>query len=124
MIPVDRGNGYQSVGLYLNGERHTCLLHKIIMLAEYGFIPKDMQVDHINKNKSDNRISNLQILSHAENSRKNNCKLNKLNIEDIKSLFNYFNVSVKTISEMFIVDVKTIYNIINGSYDWMFYDKN
>ena len=39
-----------------------------------GQIPRCKQVDHINENKSDNRIKNLQLLTPQKNSEKSNGK--------------------------------------------------
>jgi len=47
------------------------LLHRIIWQLHYGSIPDNLQVDHINSNKLDNRIENLQLLTLAKNSQRN-----------------------------------------------------
>ena len=38
------------------------------------YLTKDETVDHIDNDKQNDEISNLQILSHADNNRKSNCK--------------------------------------------------
>lgn len=52
------------------------LLHHLVWLWHYGEFPTD-QIDHINQEKTDNRISNLRVVSNTINSR--NKKLNNRN---------------------------------------------
>ena len=47
-----------------NGKKHTVRLHRLIAQAKDGEI-----VDHINRNKLDNRKSNLRIVTQKENFR-------------------------------------------------------
>ena len=42
-------------------------LHRVIWEESNGSIPSGMSVDHINGNKKDNRMENLQLLTAAQN---------------------------------------------------------
>ena len=44
-------------------------LHRFIYSYAYGEIPDGMQVDHINHNGTDNRISNLRLVTTSENNK-------------------------------------------------------
>lgn len=60
-------NGYLKVHLYKNGKQYQPFVHRIV--AE-TFIPKidgKNEVNHINGNKKDNRVENLQWCSRSEN---------------------------------------------------------
>ena len=65
--------GYVSV--YVNNGVNRKMAHKIIWEMFNGTIPEGMELDHINGNPADNRIENLQLLSHHQNTlRKNKSK--------------------------------------------------
>lgn len=62
--------GYLQISLYKDGKRKLFLIHRLVAAA---FLPNEEelpQVDHVNGNKTDNRASNLQWISHVENLRK------------------------------------------------------
>lgn len=54
-------SGYVHINLSSNGVKKQVRAHRVIYMAANGHIPVDMVVDHINNDKSDNRISNLRL---------------------------------------------------------------
>lgn len=58
-------SGYRSITL---GQK-TYLVHRLIAEAFFGGIPVYKEVDHIDRNKSNNAVINLRICSHAMNMR-------------------------------------------------------
>ena len=59
--------GYLCVGLFLNKSRKSQYVHRLVWLAFNGDVPYGMQVNHMNEDKTDNRLENLNILSSQEN---------------------------------------------------------
>jgi hypothetical protein len=55
-------DGYRSINI----NNTNYLSHRLAWFYVYGAFPSD-NLDHINRNRSDNRISNLRIASHKEN---------------------------------------------------------
>lgn len=56
-------DGYVTYSFYNKGYPKILLLHRLIMNC-----PKGMVVDHINRDKLDNRVENLRICTQAQNS--------------------------------------------------------
>lgn len=62
-------NGYVLAKFKLkDGTRHPILWHKVIWQFFNGDIPEGMQINHIDENKSNNALSNLNLLTPKENS--------------------------------------------------------
>ena len=67
--PATRKDGYQQVCLVDNEGKHkTYLLHRVIFEAVTGKpIPEGYEINHRSEVKTENMISNLELVSHKEN---------------------------------------------------------
>ena len=67
--PATLPNGYQVVALYDNeGEKKLYYLHRVVYESVTGEpIPKNLECNHINECKSDNRFCNINLLTPKEN---------------------------------------------------------
>ena len=88
---VNQKGGYFTVLLCKNGVQYTHRIHRLVYENFVGEIPKGHKwhIHHINGNKQDNRVENLELLSSMEHFHKDKEK------HDVKGMNNY-NKYVKT----------------------------
>lgn len=67
IMVVENIRGYLSLNLSRNGKVKHFRVHRLVWEAFNGPIPEDMQVNHINEDKSDNRLENLNLMTPKEN---------------------------------------------------------
>lgn len=65
--PHDTGGYLQTMLKSDNGKYMTVKVHKIVTLAFLGERQKQQEVNHIDGNKHNNNISNLEYCSHSDN---------------------------------------------------------
>ena len=65
--PLISSIGYYLVGLCKNSKVRFYLVHRLVWESFNGQIPENMQVNHINEIKSDNRLENLNLMTPKEN---------------------------------------------------------
>ena len=58
-------NGY--LRTCVSGKPYTNLVHRIVWETFKGPIPSDKVIDHINTNRTDNRLENLRCVTQKEN---------------------------------------------------------
>ena len=66
-------SGYVNVGMYnVAGVRNKTYygVHRLVWEAFNGKIPEGYTIDHINADKKDNRLKNLQLMTIGDNVRK------------------------------------------------------
>tara|TARA_R110002126_G_scaffold263275_1_gene406280 strand:- start:55 stop:528 length:474 start_codon:yes stop_codon:yes gene_type:complete len=62
------GHGYSSVGLSNGGKMKSITVHQLMALTFLNHTPKKgLVIDHIDNNRLNNNIDNLQIITHREN---------------------------------------------------------
>lgn len=75
-----KGHGYMYTMVY----RKFYLNHQIVWLMHYGYFP-ERDIDHINRDKIDNRIENLREISAVCNQRNTNNRRN--NTSGVKGVY-------------------------------------
>lgn len=121
----DDNSGYLQVTLF-SGKNKGKKTIKVHVLVARAFIPNPLnlpEVNHINCNKYDNRVSNLEWITRHDNmihaskySYKNRESLSPLNEEKVRliPLLLEYGFSIKLISSLYNVGHITIRNIIQG----------
>jgi hypothetical protein len=55
--------GYRAIRLKGKSYRE----HRLIWILHFGEIPEGLEIDHIDRNRSNNNIENLRVVTHAQN---------------------------------------------------------
>ena len=68
LSPAEYSNGYLFVLLYHKGIKKGCLIHRLV-LENFNPVPnmKNLQVNHLDCNRKNNELSNLEWSTSAEN---------------------------------------------------------
>lgn len=67
--PVISQQGYMYVSLSQHGKKKRAAVHRLVMIAFEGFVRGKPIVNHIDGDKTNNRYSNLEWTTYAENAR-------------------------------------------------------
>lgn len=114
--------GYLYTNLTKNKTKKQVKIHRIVAEA---FIPNPLklpEVNHINGDKSDNRVCNLEWVTRQENIahsyriglRKSKRKLTKDEVLMVKKLREKYGVKLKDISKIFNVSIPCIFFILKN----------
>ena len=75
-------NGYQA----FTCEQKTVYIHRAVWEAFNGKIPADKEIDHINNNRNDNRLENLQLMTREDNVKKSHNSLDVNQVAKIREM--------------------------------------
>ena len=126
--------GYQLIGLYKDGKSKTFRVHRIIYEALVGDIPIDLQINHKDFNRSNNKVSNLEVTTREENVRhslqntlranaydengnrisKGNSKINREIAEEIRTIYATKDVTYKELAKIYGIKRSAVGNIVTG----------
>jgi len=59
--------GYLRVGLMVEGKKKNKRVHRLVWEYFKGDIPRELQINHLNGIKDDNRLINLEITTQSKN---------------------------------------------------------
>lgn len=67
LLKSDIVSGYDRVDLCVEGSVAHYFIHRLVWGAFNGPIPEGMQINHLNEDKTDNRLENLSLVTPKEN---------------------------------------------------------
>jgi HNH endonuclease/NUMOD4 motif/AP2 domain len=101
LTPICNKRGYMQVSLCQKNVKKVYTVHQLIAIAFLNFVPDGhkMVINHINIDRTDNRLENLEIVTNREN----------CNMQHIKSSSKYTGVSFRKDRNKWAAEIK-----ING----------
>lgn len=120
-------SGYPNVNLCKDGERRIWRVHRLVAIAFLG--ASNLQVNHINGVKRDNRVENLEWVSQSENGRHAHrtglnkgvrgsnhpmAKLTDQQVTEIRIKYKPFKYTLSMLSKEYGVDDSIISGIIKN----------
>jgi hypothetical protein len=69
LLSPSKEHGYLKTSLRKDGRQRKFAIHQLVAMTFLNHIPcgHKLVVDHINEDKSDNRVENLQVITNKEN---------------------------------------------------------
>jgi hypothetical protein len=125
--PYINEHGYAVVDLYHNGTRYRQKVHELVAEA---FLPGALEnpslpINHVNGNREDNRVRNLEVVSAAENVARDvirrqkagtyvnpSSRLSNEDHKEIRTLYYKEGYTQDEIADMFGVGQSTVSNIL------------
>ena len=120
-------SGYHCLKFTVNNVRTTHLVHRLVAITFLGTFTTRKEVNHIDGNKQNNSIKNLEWVTRDENMqhasingllptefRNAKCKLSNKQVEEIRKKYKPFIYTNKMLSEEYGVSITHIKSIIKG----------
>jgi len=97
---LNKNIGYMYVGI----DKYRCLVHRIAWLLHYRYAP-NCQIDHISRNRADNRIENLRLAPRNEKDNHQNKSISKNNTSGCLGVYRH-KAAQKWCAELWVGDTK------------------
>lgn len=124
LSPVDNGNGYLTVTLYNNTHKKRCRVHVLVAEAFIGPKTQGMQINHIDHDKTNNALSNLEYVTASNNmkaagiARRWDYRLTDEEVLEIRAIVTpgvSGPNSMKSLAKRFNTTARNITRIVNGT---------
>jgi len=124
-------DGYHILNLWINGKEQSKRIHQLVLQAFVGPPGEGEEVHHINGDKNDNRLVNLEYVTHVENLRhywetdeaKVNClrgsahgmsRLTEQDVENMRNEYSHDDISLVQLSKKYGVAPNTVGDAVKG----------
>ena len=125
---IDR-YGYKLIGLYKEGKSKSFRVHRLVVEAFKG-IPETMEVNHKDYNRTNNRLSNLEVVTTDENNayslenvlkahkretrtHTGNAKITADDVHEIRSLYKTGKYTQKELGKEYGIKRSAVGDIVN-----------
>jgi transposase len=115
------GGGYESANCIINGKPEK-MVHRAVYRLHVGEIPENKQIDHIDRDRANNNLKNLRLVSAYENQKNKQDSTGENHPHSV--LYNEQAIKIcelygcgatqEGIAKMFNVSRKTVSNIVRG----------
>ncbi len=127
---VMKKSGYIQIGFSFNSKKMNKTAHRLVAEAWLGSCPKGLQVNHINGEKVDNKIKNLEYVTPSRNKKhafeiglesavgeqNGRAKLTKENVLEIRRLASVTDFTSARIADRFGISQSHCSHIINKTF--------
>jgi DNA (cytosine-5)-methyltransferase 1 len=106
-------NGYVVHRISFNGKKLLIRAHQIVWISKYGRIPEGLQIDHINRNRSDNRIENLRLATPSENSKNKDFSQTLEWKQEVANLYESSDMTIREIAQLMGISKSRVHQVVN-----------
>ena len=105
-------NGYLTIPVPPKSSHYP--LSRAVWIGSTMNVPEfdDLEVDHINEVKTDNRFENLRLLTHAGNIRRSTSPLTYEQAEEIRQKYTAGGTTLKTLGKQYGCSQTTVFNVV------------